>query len=170
MWNCYCVWFLFFFLTNDVSTFQKNKYCKNRLMNELIDSKNQKNCLLIQYRLISTNKKIDYWLNVDWFFKTKKFAIESFRWFENVLCKFFIQFTKIRFVISWFFQKIWIENQMNNIYRFQKKISHVDDFLLIRVFLRMIRRFFFDLRIFTNDLTIFFNHSRIFTNIFNDFI
>ena len=32
-------------------------------MNELIDSKKQKNRLLIEYRLISTNKKIDYWLS-----------------------------------------------------------------------------------------------------------
>ena len=92
------------------------------------------NRLLTKCRLISTNKKIDYWLdvenskkkidywlNVDWFRRTKKSIIDSFRRHENALCKFFIQFTKIRFVTSWFFQKTWIERQMNNIHRFQRK-------------------------------------------------
>ena len=50
IWNC-CKWLFFFFLSNDVSTFQKNNYCKNHFdVNELIDSKKQKNRLLIKCR------------------------------------------------------------------------------------------------------------------------
>ena len=33
----------------------------------------------------------------------------------------FIQLTKIRFVTSWFSQRIWVERQVNIIHRFQKK-------------------------------------------------
>ena len=85
-------------------------------------------------------------------FSKKKF---SFRWFEDALCKFFIQFTKIRFVVSWFFSKKfsfrWFENALCKFFnqftkiRFvvswflSKKISHFDDFILfIRVFRRAI--------------------------------
>ena len=73
MWNC-CVWFLFFSLTNDVSTFQKDEYCKNHLMNELIDSKTKKS--FIDWLTDSKNKKVDYWLNVDWFRRTRKSTID----------------------------------------------------------------------------------------------
>ena len=60
-----CVWFLFFFLTSDVSTFQENEYCKDRSeINELIDSKKHEDRLLTECRLISTNKEIDYWLSL----------------------------------------------------------------------------------------------------------
>ena len=109
---------------------------------------------------------------IDWLTRrTKKSTIDSFRRHENVLCKFFIQLTKVRSVTSWFFQRIWIERQMNNIHRsqrenffinansrsfslihdahsesemqssFSKRKFQIDDFLLTRVFLRMIRRF-----------------------------
>ena len=134
-----CVWFLFFSLSNDVSTFMKMNIVK---------------IIWWMNWLIRKSMKVVYWLNVDWFRRTKKsiidlyrklekenrqlivvvtdslidwfskqkkLIIDSFRWFENVLCKFFIQFTKIRFVISWLFQKIWIERQVNSIHRFQKK-------------------------------------------------
>ena len=193
-WFNVCVWF-FFFLSNDVSTFQKINIVK---INEWMSKIQEKKIDDWLSWSIWKNIKIVYWLT-DWL-ETKKSIIDSFRRHENVLCKFFIQFTKIRSVISWFFQKIWVERQMNNIHRFQKKnffinansrsFSLIHDahnenemhssfskkkfqtnsFLLTRVFLRMIRRFSFDLRIFTNDSTIFFNYSRIFTNIFDDFI
>ena len=138
--------------------------------------------------LIRKKMKIVYWLNVDWFRRTKrsiidwmskirkkKSTIDSFRWFENALCKFFIQFTKIRLVTSWLFRKTWIENQVKYIHRFQRKnftfwrfsfdsriftsdstiffwfayfYKWSDDFLLICVFLQMIWRFFLTIRVF----------------------
>ena len=80
----------YFFLSSDVSTFQKNDYCKNHSkINELIDSKKHEDRLLIkcrklekknrqltECRLISTNKKIDYWLNIDWFRRTRKSTVD----------------------------------------------------------------------------------------------
>ena len=60
MWNCCCVWFLSYFLSSDVSTFQENDYCKNHSkIDELTDSKKHEDRLLTKCRLISTNKKID---------------------------------------------------------------------------------------------------------------
>ena len=61
-------------------------------------------------------------ITVGWLaFRTRKSTIESFRRHEGVLCKFFIQFTEIRSVTPWFFQRTWVERQMNNIHRFQKE-------------------------------------------------
>ena len=104
------------------------------------------------------NKLID-----ELIFKTKKSIIDSIRWFENALCKFFIQFTKTSCFVIIF-----------------KKTSHFDDFLLnIRVFLRTIKilfllvfftsnwRFSLIIRVFLRAyLTILFNYSRISTNNF----
>ena len=41
-----CVWLLFFFLSSDVSTFQKDDYCRDHSMS-------------------TSRKKIDYWLDVE---------------------------------------------------------------------------------------------------------
>ena len=105
-----------------------------------IDFNEQENRLLTK-NVENSKEKIDNWLT-DWFekqknrlliemsfkqihwsidFKTENSTIKSFRRHENVLCKFFIQLTKIRFVTSWLFRKTWIERQMNNIHRFQRK-------------------------------------------------
>ena len=127
-------------------------------MNELIDSKKQKDRLLIESTdfdeqknrlliVVVTNSLID-WLSKqkkstfdDRFVDMKMFYVNfsfnsrrrhaswlfakklSFRWLENVLCKFFNQFTKIRFVVSW---------------SFFKRISHWRSYLIIRVFRRAI--------------------------------
>ena len=192
MWNCYCVWLLFFFLTNDVSTFQKDDYCKNQSMNELIDSEKHENRLLIECRkfekknrqLIRMSFKQTDWL-ID--FEQKNLQLSRFVDLKMFYVNF-IQFTKIRFVISWFFQKTWIENQMKYIYRFQKKkFTHWRFSFDSRIFTNDLkfsnRRFSFDSRIFTNDLkfsnrrffliirvflrtylTILFNYSRISTS------
>ena len=81
-------------------------------------------------------------------FSKKEF---SFRWHENVLCKFFIQFTKIRFVVSWFFSRKfsfrWFENVLCKFHSIHENVmfrdfflkEFFDDFiLLIRVFRRAI--------------------------------
>ena len=137
------VWFLFFFLTSDVSTFQENDYCKDHLMSELIDLRKQKNRLLTEYRLISTNKKIDYWLNVEnskkkidnwlsfsqihdhfrWFtmrqMKIKcnhRFQKKNFRFVDlKMLYVNFIQFTKIRSVDSWLFARKFSFHWLENV-------------------------------------------------------
>ena len=190
------VWLLFFFLSSDVSTLQKNEYCRDHLMNELIGSKE--------------NMKIVYWLDVEnWSRRTRKSTIDcrcskltdwlvfrtkkinfwlSFRRHEDALCKFFIQFTKIRFVTPWFSQRTWIESQMKYIHRFQRKnFTHwrfsFDSRISTSDLRFSDRRFFFDSRIFTSDLkfsdrrfslitrvslraylAILFNYSRISTS------
>ena len=133
-----CVWLLFFFLSNGVSTFQENEYCKNHSdVKELTDSKMHENR---QLTVIFANSR---------------------------------SFSLIHDAHS--------ESEMQS--SFSKKEFQTDDFLLTRVFLRVIRRFSFEhSRISTNDenivstrsfyeqLTIFFNYSRILTSIFDDFI
>ena len=127
----------YFFLYQTMFQRLKNKYYKNHLVNELIDSKKHENRLLTECRLISTNKKIDYWLS----------------------------FSQIHDYFRWFTMRIM---KMKCNHRFQRKnffifansrsfslIHVVDNFLLIRVFLRIIRRFSFE-------------HSRISTN--NSFV
>ena len=92
MWNCcYVCDFYFFLQQNDVSTFkQENNYCKNHLMNELINSKKHENRLLIECRLISTNKKIDYWLSFSQIH-------DHFRWFTIRIMKYIHRFQKENF-------------------------------------------------------------------------
>ena len=61
-----CVWLLFLSLSSDVSTFQEDDYCRDHSnVDERTDSKKHEDRLLTEYRLISTNKKIDYWLDVE---------------------------------------------------------------------------------------------------------
>ena len=162
-----CVWFLFFSLTSDVSTFQKNDYCKDHLMNELTDSKEQKDRLLTEYRLISTNKKIDYWLNVedwrkeidnwfvdrvfifhhDWlidFQNTKNRQLSRFVDLKMLYVNF--SFNSRKFVL-WLrdsFRELELKVKWNTFIVFKEKTSHIDDFLLTRVSLRMIWNFQID--------------------------
>ena len=101
-------------------------------------------------------RKLTCWLT----FRTRRSIIESFRWHEDALCKFFIQLTKTScFVITF------------------RRISHFDDFLLTRVSLQAMKtlfllvsftsnwRFSLIIRVFLRAyLTILFNYSRISTS------
>ena len=135
IWNC-SVWFLFLFLTNDVSTFkQKDDDCKDHFdVNKQIDSRNHENRLLTECRLISTNKKIDYWF-VDEIFIFHHDKLIDFR---NKKINCWLSFSQIHDHFRWFTMRI-----MKYIHRFQRK-----NFTFWR--------FSFDSRIFTNDSTIFF--------------
>ena len=156
-------------------------------MYELTDSRTRKSS--IDWLTDSRNKEVDYW-----------FVVEVFIFHHDELTDF--QNKKINDWLSLslthdHFRKLTMRQmKMKFNHRFQRKdffinansrsfsLTHVvDDFLLIRVFLRMIRRFFFEhSRIFTSDedfvsirffyeqLAIFFNYSRISTSIFGDFI
>ena len=59
IWCEIVVYFLFFSLTSDVPTFQEDEYCRNHLMNGLIDSKKHENRLLTA---VVANSLID-WLS-----------------------------------------------------------------------------------------------------------
>ena len=86
------------------------------------------------------------WLNVDWSRRTKKSTIDChYRWFTIIFANS-RSFSLIHDAHS--------ENEMQS--SFSKRKFQIDDFLLTRAFLRMIREFSFDSRISTNDLTIFF--------------
>ena len=102
-----------FFLSNDVSTFQKNEYCKDFLTS-------------------TSKKKIDYWLNVDWFRRTKRRLL--------IKCRKFEQKNRHDWLIDWFDEqknRQLIVIVANSLF-FSKKTSHFDDFLLARVFRRAI--------------------------------
>ena len=93
--------FHFSFQQNDVSTFkQRDEYCRNHLMNELIDSKNMK---IVDWLNVENSKEkidVDCHCNkfIDWLiFKTKKSTIESFR--ENSFCCFIHENSFCDFVI-----------------------------------------------------------------------
>ena len=96
-------------------------------------------------------------------FKTKKSTIESFRRHENALCKFFIQFTKIRFVISWSSQRIWIENQMKYIHRFQRENFKLTIFFWLAYFYEWFDDFFLNIRVSLRAMKILFIFA-FFTN------
>ena len=111
----------------------------------------KKNRLLIECRLISTNKKIDDWLSL-------LLIYDHFRklTMRQIKMKFNYRFQKRNFFInanSRSFSLIYDAHNENKMQlSFSKRKFQIDDFLLIRVFLRMIRRFFFEhSRIFTND-------------------
>ena len=132
------------------------------------------NCLLIECRLISTNKKIDNWLNslIDWFSKQKNqqliviFAnLRSFSLIydahnEN---KMQLSFSKRKFqtltIFFWFvYFYEWFEIFKSTIFFwFAYFYEWFDDFFLICVFLQMIRRFSLIIRVFLRTyLTILF--------------
>ena len=114
----------------------------------MTNSKKHENRLLIECRKLE--KKIDNWLNVDWFRRTKKSIIDK------------SSFSQIYDHFRWFTMRI-MKIKCN--YRFQKKnfkstiffwfayfYEWFDDFFLICVFLQMIWRFSFEhSRIFTSD-------------------
>ena len=143
MWNCCCVWFLFFSLTSDVSTLQKDEYCRNySRIDERTDSKSHENRLLTECRLISTNKKIDYWKIVILadsrsfslihdasnenkmqssfskrkFIHSRRFTIIFVDSRRFVKIRFVVSLTKIRSVTSWSFSRKfsfrWFENAL----------------------------------------------------------
>ena len=94
MLDC-CEWLLFLFLSSGVSTLKKMNIVE-----------------IIWWMGWLTRKsmKIVYWLlfsqiHVLTDFQNKKIAIESFRWPEDALCKFFIQFTEVRSVAPWSLSK-----------------------------------------------------------------
>ena len=123
--------------------------------------------------VVNSKKKIDNWLNVDWFRRTKKSIIDcrcnrliDVDWFskqENRLLNRFVDmkmlyvnfsFNSRKFVLWFrdFFKKFELKIKWNTFIVFKKKTSHIDDFFLFRVFLRTIRRFSFEhSRIFTSD-------------------
>ena len=80
---------------------------------------------------------------VNFSFNSRRFVLLFRDFFQKnfrfVKILFVASFTKIRFVTSWSFQKIWVERQMKYIHRFQR-----ENFTLIW-------RFFFNSRIFTSN-------------------
>ena len=117
-------------------------------MNKLI--RKHKNRLLTEYRLISTNKKVDYWLNIDWFRRTRKSTIDCYfrkLTIRQMKMKCNHRFQRKNFFInanSRSFSLIHDAHNENEIQSsFSKKKFRIDDFLLTRVFLRVIWRFFF---------------------------
>ena len=86
--------------------------------------------------------KIVYWLNVDWFRRTRRSTIDChYRWFTIILAD------SRSFSLT---HDAHSESEMQS--SSSKRKFQTGDFLLTRVFLRVIRRFFFEhSRIFTSD-------------------
>ena len=151
-WFDECVWFLFFSLSSDVSTLQKNDYCKNHSkINELTDSRTKRS--FIDWLTDSKNKKIGYWLT-DWFEKQEDRLLIAVVTNSLIdwLSKQKNQQLTVIFANSRSFSlthDAHNESEMQS--SFSKKEFQIGDFLLICVFLQMIWRFSF-------------KHSRIFTN------
>ena len=176
--DCLLIWWfdvklllcvIFFFQQNDVSTFkQKNNDCKNHFdVNKQIDSKNHENHLLTKCRLISTNKKIDYWF-VDEIFIFHHDKLIDFR---NKKINNWLSFSQIHDHFRWFTMRI-MKVKCNHC--FQKKkfkltiffwfayfYKWFDDFLLnIRVFLRTMKILFW--LVFSTNNWRFFLITRVF--------
>ena len=137
-----CVWLLFFSLSSDVSTLQKDDYCRNHLMNGLTDSRKHENRLLI---VILANSR------ADWLSKQENRLLNRFVDMEMLYVNF--SFNSRRRHASWSFSK-------KTFWRFSFKHS--------RIFTS--DESFVSTRFLYEQMAIFFNYSRISTSISDDFI
>ena len=187
--------FYFSFQQSDVSTLkQRDDYCKDHLTSWLTRERHE-NRLLIDWltRRKSENRLLTVVVAnslIDWLSKQKNQLIDCHSrrlTIRQMKIKCNHRFQKKNFFINANSRSFSLihdahsENEMHS--SSSKKKLQIDDFLLTRVFLRMIRRFSFEhsrtstsdedivsTRFFYEQLTIFFNYSRISTSIFGDFI
>ena len=101
---------------------------EDRLLTEMSKTRERRStidCRLTRrIRRSTIDLLIEFWffITIAWLtFRTRRSTIESFRRHEDALCKFFIQFTKIRFVTSWSSQRTWVERQTKYIHRLQRE-------------------------------------------------